>query len=64
MIFNGVKKTMDSRFLFKGEKPRSLVLILTWECSSQVPASVYDQLSKVQPRINKGYGFLALLERQ
>ena len=62
MIFNGVKKTSNFRFLFKGEKVE-ITNTYTY-LGVQFTGPRFSLRPSLQPRINKGYGSLALLERQ
>jgi len=62
MIFNGGKKTQDFRFLFKGEEVE-ITNTYTY-LGVQFSGPRFSLRPALQPRINKGYGSLALLERQ
>ena len=61
MIFNGVKKTSDFCFLFKGEE---IEITSTYTyLRVQFSGPRFSLRPTLQPQINKGYGSLALLER-
>ena len=62
MIFNGVKKTSDFCFLFKGEEVKITGTYTYLGVHFLRPR--FSLRPALQPRINKGYGSLALLERQ
>jgi hypothetical protein len=62
MIFNGLKKTSNFHFLFKGEE---IEITNTYTyLGVQFSGSRFSLRLTLQPQINKGYGSLALLERQ
>ena len=61
MIFNGVKKTSHFRFLFKGEEVE-ITSTYTY-LGVRFSGPRFSLRPTLQPRINKGYGSLALLER-
>jgi hypothetical protein len=62
MIFNGLKKTSNFHFLFRGEE---IEITSTYTyLGVQFSGSRFSLRPTLQPRINKGYGSLALLERQ
>ena len=59
MIFNGVKKTTDFRFLFKGEE---IEITSTYTyLGVQFSGPRFSLRLALQPRVNKGYESLALL---
>ena len=62
MVFNGVKKTSDFRFLFKGEEVE-ITNTYTY-LGVQFSGPRFSLQQALQPRINKGYRSLALRERQ
>ena len=62
MIFNGTKKTFDFHFLFKGEEVE-ITSTYTY-LGVQLSGPRFSLRPALQPRIIKGYGSLALLERQ
>ena len=62
MIFNGTKKTLDFRFLFKGEEVE-ITSTYTY-LGVQFSGPRLSLQPTLQPQINKGYESLALLERQ
>lgn len=62
IIFNGVNKTSDFHFLFKGEE---IEIVSTYTyLGVQFSGPRFSLRLALQPRINKGYGSLAVLERQ
>lgn len=62
IIFNGVKKSSDFCFLFKGEE---IEIVSTYTyLGVQFSGPRFSLRPALQPRINIGYGSLALLERQ
>jgi hypothetical protein len=62
MIFNGLKKTSDLHFFFRGEE---IEITNTYTyLGVQFSGPRFSLRPTLQPRINKGYGSLALLERQ
>jgi hypothetical protein len=62
MIFNGVKKTSDLHFFFKREE---IEITSTYTyLGVQFSSPRFSLRPALQPRINKGYGSLALLKRQ
>ena len=62
IIFNGVKKTLDFHFLFKGEE---IEIVSTYTyLGVKFSGPRFSLRPALQLRINKGYGSLALLERQ
>ena len=62
MIFNGVKKITNFRFLFKGEEIE-ITSAYTY-LGVQFSSPRFNLRLALRPRINKEYGSLALLERQ
>ena len=62
MIFNGIKKSSDFHFLFKGEEVE-ITSTYTY-LGVQFSGPRFSLWPTLQPRINKGYGSLALFERQ
>ena len=61
MIFNGVKKTTNFHFLFKVEEIK-ITNTYTY-LGVQFLGPCFSLRPTLQPRINKGYGSLALLDR-
>jgi hypothetical protein len=62
MIFNGLKKSLDLHFFFRGEE---IEITNTYTyLGVQFSGPRFSLRPTLQPRINKGYGSLALLERQ
>lgn len=62
MIFNGVKKTSDFHFLFRGEE---IEITSTYNyLGVQFSCPRFSLRPALQPRMNKGYGSLALFKRQ
>ena len=53
-IFNGVKKTSDFCYLFKGEEVKITSTYTYLGVQFSVPASVYDQLSSLE--LTRGTG--------
>jgi len=62
MIFNGVKQTSDLQIRFKGEEVE--ITITYTYLGVQFVGPRFSLQPALQPLINKGYGPLALLERQ
>jgi hypothetical protein len=62
MIFNGSKKFMDLHFFFRGEEIE--ITIAYTYLGVQFSGPCFSLRLALQPQIAKGYGSLALLERQ
>lgn len=59
MIFNGVKKTLDLHFLFRGEE---VEITSTYNyLRVRFSGPHFSLRPMVQPQINKGYGSISLL---
>ena len=62
MIFNGVKKTSDLHFLFRGEEIE--INNMYTYLGVQFLCPRFSLSPTLQPQINKGYGSLSLLKRR